>query len=83
MMGGEVMGIGHTTRKKEVAIAATIAIVDTVVVAALNFSGALYTIPAAFAAGVGTGAVVVYVILTNMTTRQQKRSSACANLVTS
>ena len=57
------MNVETTTRRNEIAIAAGGAIVTTIAVAALKLAGAV--VPAAFIAGVGAGAVVEYVILTN------------------
>lgn len=52
-----------TTRKREIAIAAGGVTVVTLAVAVVKLAGAVVT--AAFIAGVGTGAVVEYVIRTN------------------
>ncbi|HUD06572.1 MAG TPA: hypothetical protein VMR34_01670 [Candidatus Saccharimonadales bacterium] len=59
--------IKHTeiAKKREVAIIATVAVVDVIVVTILNISGAAYQTSAAFAVGIGLGAVVAYIILTN------------------
>jgi len=52
-----------TTRKKEITVAAMVAAIATIVVAVAKLAGHIEL--AAFMAGVGTGAVITYVIIKN------------------
>ena len=62
--------MGGITRKKEVAVAAAMAIVTTAAVAVAKGVGA--DIAGAFIAGAGTAATVGYVIITNMMIKQAR-----------
>jgi len=66
--------MGTVTRRKEVAIAAVIAVVTTAVVALAKGVGS--DIVAAFIAGAGSTATVGYVVLTNIAIEQARRSLA-------
>jgi hypothetical protein len=63
--------MGNMTRKKEVAIAAVIAVVTTAAVALAKEAGS--HIVAVFIAGAGTAVTVGYVVLTNIAISQARR----------